>query len=228
MGPGRGPGGRGSGRAPPVTYRSAADDLALHGVRVLGFPSAARIAGRYGLDPHATGESLLDFEARGWVRQLSFAGSSGWSMTDAGRLENERRLAIELDQAGARDVVVEVHAEFLPLNSRLGRACTDWQIRPTAADPLAFNDHSDRRWDSQVLRELADLEKAISGLCRQLAAGLRRFGAYANCFSAAMTGAQAGERAWVDASDRDSVHLVWVQFHEDLLATLGLSRGSDT
>ena len=211
-----------------MTDRSAAEDLALHGVRVLGFPTAARIAGRYGLDAHATGESLLDCEARGWVRQLSFAGTSGWSMTDAGRVENERRLAAELDQAGARATVIGVHAEFGPLNNRLGRACTDWQIRPTAADPMAFNDHSDRRWDNQVLRELADLEKAFSRLCGQLAAGLRRFSAYAGCFSAALTRAQAGERAWVDASDRDSVHLVWIQFHEDLLATLGLSRGRDT
>jgi hypothetical protein len=31
----------------------------------------------------------------------------------------------------------------------------------------------------------------------------------------------------VDAPDRDSCHLVWMQFHEDLLATLGIPRGSD-
>ena len=51
-----------------MTYRSAAQDLTLHGVRVLGFPATARIVGRYGLDPQATEEWLLDFEARGWVR----------------------------------------------------------------------------------------------------------------------------------------------------------------
>jgi hypothetical protein len=211
-----------------VTYRSAAADLALHGVRVLGFPATARIATRYGLDPHATGEHLLDFEARGWVRQLSFAGTSGWSMTEAGRLEGERRMAAELDQAGARAVVTGVHAEFLPLNDRLGRACTDWQIRPTAADPMNFNDHSDWRWDDRVLGELAGLEKAFAGLCGQLTACLHRFAAYSGCYRAAVAQAQAGEPAWVDAADRDSVHLVWIAFHEDLLATLGLSRGSDT
>ncbi len=211
-----------------MTYRSAAEDLALHGVRVLGFPTSARIAARYGLDPHATGESLLDYEARGWVRQLSFAGISGWSMTDAGRLENQRRLAAELDQAEARDTAIAVHTEFLPLNARLGRACTDWQIRPTAGDPMAFNDHSDWRWDDRVLRELAGLEKSFSGLCGRLVAGLRRFEAYSGCFSAALAQARAGQSAWVDAADRDSVHLIWIQFHEDLLATLGLSRGTDT
>jgi hypothetical protein len=33
--------------------------------------------------------------------------------------------------------------------------------------------------------------------------------------------------ACVDGPDRDSCHLVWIQFHEDLLATLGIKRGSD-
>lgn len=81
-------------------YVSAAEDLALHGPRVLGFGSAARVAARYRLDPDQVHEFLLDFEACGWVRHSSFAGSSGWSLTDSGRSENERRLAIELDRAG--------------------------------------------------------------------------------------------------------------------------------
>jgi hypothetical protein len=48
-----------------VADKSAPEDLALHGARALGFATASRIAGRYGLDAVATGESLLDFEARG-------------------------------------------------------------------------------------------------------------------------------------------------------------------
>jgi hypothetical protein len=140
-----------------MAHVSAADDLALHGVRVLGFPTASRVAARYGLPPDPVGEALLDFEARGWVRHLSFAGSSGWSLTDAGRAEDERRLAAELARAGARDIVARVHAVFLPLNRRFGVACTDWQIRPTRLDPMAFNDHADWGWDERVLRTLASV-----------------------------------------------------------------------
>lgn len=103
-----------------MTYRSAPGDLALHGVRVLGFPTTSRVAVRYGLQPDMVGELLLDFQASGWVRHLSFAGSSGWSLTDAGRAENERRLAAELDRAGARDTVTRAHATFVPLNRRFG------------------------------------------------------------------------------------------------------------
>jgi hypothetical protein len=207
---------------------SAPGDLALHGVRVLGFATSSRVAGRYGLDADATGESLLDFEARGWVRQLSFAGSSGWSLTDAGRAEDEKRLAAELDLAGARDIVAGAHQRFLPLNRRFGAACTDWQIRPAPGDPMAFNDHTDWRWDERVLQTLTWLEGPFGRLGDQLSGCLERFGGYRDRYSSALARAMTGQKAWVDGHDRDSCHTVWIQFHEDLLATLGLPRGSDT
>lgn len=40
-------------------------------------------------------------------------------------------------------------------------------------------------------------------------------------------GLDAGQRRWVDAPELDSCHTVWIQFHEDLLATLGIPRGSE-
>jgi hypothetical protein len=211
-----------------VAYVSAPDDLALHGARVLGFPTAARIAVRYGLDASLVQETLLDFEACGWVRQLSFGATSGWSLTEAGRAENERRLAAELDQAGARATVTGAHQAFVPLNHQLGTACTDWQIRPSRADPLAFNDHADWRWDERVLRTLASLDTSFDRLCDRLARALARFDGYAGRYSAALARAQGGQNAWVDGHDRDSCHIVWIQFHEDLLATLGVPRGTDT
>ena len=78
-----------------MPYVSAPEDLALHGARVLGFATASRIAGRYGLDLGAVQE-LLDHEARGWVRCLSFAGSSGWSLTDRGLVQTPVRPALRV------------------------------------------------------------------------------------------------------------------------------------
>jgi hypothetical protein len=210
-----------------MTYVSVPEDLALHGARVLGFATASRIAVRFGLEPAATSEYLLDFEAAGWAARRAFAGSSGWSLTDLGRAEHERRLAAELDKAGCRPAIARCHAEFVPLDRRLGAACTDWQIRPTRADPMAANDHADWRWDSRVLQALASLDRSFRELCDQLAGCLERYGGYADPFSAALRKAETGLRAWVDGPDRDSCHLVWMQFHQDLLATLGISRGSE-
>jgi hypothetical protein len=211
-----------------MTYLSAPGDLALHGVRVLGFPTASRVAARFRLDAGAVEEALLDFEACGWVRRISFGGTSGWSLTDAGRTEDERRLAAELGTVGARDTVARVHATFVPLNQRLGDACTKWQIRPTRADPMAFNDHTDWRWDDRVLHTLGSIDGSFGSLCDQLAGCLARFDGYAGLYTSALAQALGGEHDWVDGHDRDSCHTVWIQFHEDLLATLGIPRGTDT
>jgi hypothetical protein len=161
------------------------------------------------------------------VRQTSFAGSAGWSITDGGRVENERRLAVELDAAGARETVTTAHAEFRPLNRRFGRACTRWQLRPTAADPMAANDHTDWAHDDQVLQTLAALDKQLRSVCDRLTDALTRFDGYADRYSRALRKVEGGGRRWVDAPEVDSCHTVWIQLHEDLLATLGIPRGSD-
>lgn len=208
-------------------YVSAPEDLVLHSTRVLGYATTTRIAGRLGLDPGVVEDLLLDFGVRGWVGHSTFAGSSGWSATDAGRVEGERRLAAELDRSGSRDTVVGVHADFLPLNRRFGEACTRWQVRPDRTDPMALNDHTDWAWDEGVLRALASVDARLRGLVDRLAGRLQRFDGYADRYSAALAKVDAGERRWVDAPDVDSCHTVWIQLHEDLLATLGIPRGSD-
>ena len=209
------------------SYLSVPDDLVLHGPRVLGWASSARIAERFDLDFELVEERLLDYEARGWVRPSSFAGSSGWSITDDGRTQNERRLSAELDRAGARDVVTRAHADFGPLNRRFGTACTDWQVRPDRSDPMALNDHTDWGWDERVLDTLAALDTTLRHLCGRLAGHLQRFDSYADRYSSALAKVEAGQRRWVDAPELDSCHTVWIQLHEDLLATLGIARGSD-
>ena len=201
--------------------------LALHGVRLLGYASSGEVAGRFGLERAATDEHLLDAEAHGWVRRTEFGGRSGWSITDRGRAEDERRLAAELDAAGAREVATEAHAAFLPLNQRFGAACTRWQIRPEPWDRLAANDHTDWGWDESVLRSLASLGTALERVCAPLVEVLPRFGGHVERYRAALARADRGERSWVDAPDRASCSIVWIQVHEDLLATLGIERGTD-
>jgi hypothetical protein len=213
--------------SPGESHASAPDLLALHGVRIMGMTSSAAVAARYRLDAGEVEEHLLDGQARGWVRTVGFAGISGWTITDEGRTENERRLADELELAGARELVVRAHQDFVPLNRRLGAACTRWQLRPSPGDPMAFNDHTDHRWDDRVLRELESLSTSLRAICDRLVAGLARFDGHADGYADALAEVSRGRYAWVDAPDRRSCHTVWVQFHEDLLATLGLPRGSD-
>ncbi|WP_371407818.1 transcriptional regulator [Kribbella sp. NBC_00662] len=198
--------------------------LTLHAVRLLGFADTPAIAERFDLPPGPTEDALHDAAARGWTTCSSFAGTAGWSLTENGRGENERLLSAELALAGRADDVREVYEEFLPLNALLQQACTDWQLRPSATDPLAANDHSDPAWDAGVLHELKAIDQALAPIAARLTGILNRFHGYDSRFSTALERATAGETDWVDRSDVDSCHRVWFELHEDLIATLGLKR----
>lgn len=210
-----------------MTHDSTTDLLTLHAVRITGFADTPVLARRYGLDSAATAALLHDAEQAGWVTHTAFADLRGWSLTDAGRTENQRRLAAELAHTGRADEIRAVYRDFLPHNARLQAACTDWQLRPTAGDRLAANDHTDPAWDDAVLDELAGVDRALAPLAARLGAVLTRFRGYDRRFSAALQRARAGQGGWVDRTDLDSCHRVWFELHEDLIATLGIDRRTE-
>jgi len=211
-----------------VAHLSDPDTLTLHAVRLLGFAELRRVANRFAQDVEQTHERLLDVEALGWVDRSAFAGEEGWSLTARGRAEGERRLAAELDVTGARGVVSGVHDRFLPLNARFQDAVTRWQVRRAPGGTFTDNDHTDHRWDDRVLEDLRSVGRRLGPLEAELTEVLARFAGYAHRYDAALEHALAGGGArWVDAIGLDSCHVVWMQLHEDLLATLGLERGSE-
>jgi hypothetical protein len=187
---------------------------------------ATGVARRTGLAREVAEELLLDDEARGWVSRVAFADLAGWSLTEAGRLEGERRLADELERTGARPVVDEAHDTFARLNERFLATLTRWQLRPQPWDRLAANDHDDPVWDGQVLDELASYRRRLGPLCAALTGALDRFAGYDDRFATALAKAEGGQVGWVDGLRVDSCHTVWIQLHEDFLATLGLDRGA--
>jgi len=202
----------------------------LHAVRVRGAADDAAVAERAGLPVDVVRELLLDLEAFGWVTWSEFAGTGAWSLTERGRAEGERRLAAELaaDPTGRAGAVVRATLPtFDPLNSRLLQACTDWQLRPGDGGRLDVNDHRDAAWDARVLDELAAVVAEARPLLAGLAAELARFGGYAVRLDDALAAARAGDGTRVAGIGAASVHGVWMELHEDLLATTGVPRGAD-
>lgn len=207
-----------------MTHQSAAELLVLHAVRLVGFADSETVAERAGTS-HADALRLLSVaEHAGWVQHVAFADLDGWSLTDSGKAENERQLMAERVSADPDDVVAAVYRVFLPLNARLLRAVTDWQIKPTEADRFAPNDHFDRAWDGRVLEELTSLGRELAPLIENLSAVLVRFDGYVARYESALRRAKSGELDWIDKTDVDSCHRVWFQLHEDLIATLGIDR----
>jgi hypothetical protein len=192
-----------------MAHASTVDLLVLHAVRLKGFADTAAVAARFGLDPDRTGEDLLDAQAYGWVTRSAFADLAGWSLTERGYRHNETQLRDELERTGARETVAGVHERFRPLNGRASRVFTAWQLDPGSVAATGS--------------QLADLAGELRALERDLAARLGRFAGYHDRFAAAL--ARAGQDpAWITGVDVDSCHRVWFEFHEDLIATLGVSR----
>ena len=208
-----------------MTTGSATDLLVLHAVRLSGMADDHQVAARYGLDRTTVSELLLDLQAYGWVSRVDFAGTGGWTLTATGRRRNEQQLAAELTASGCRAAVASVHRDFLPSNARLLRASTDWQLRPSASDPLAANHHDDPDWDARVIDDLTLIGTELADLEPRLTSGLSRFAGYHARFAGALSRVRDGDTSWVTRVREDSCHTVWMELHEDLMATLGLERG---
>lgn len=192
------------------------DLLVLHAVRTLGYADTARIAARLALSRDEAREHLLDAQAHGWTTFSAHAGDEGWSLTESGRVHGERLLAGELDQVGARATVQQAYRDFLPLNDGVVAACTAWQLAEMGIGEQTVT-------LPQTIATLDGPATALAGLEDRLTKHLQRFSGYHHRFTHALTKARA-EPAWVTGTDRDSCHRVWFEVHEDLIATLGLTR----
>ena len=146
---------------------------------------------------------------------------AGWTLTDAGRQEDERQLRVELDEQAERADVAGEHAEFVRLNTRFERG-----HQLAASSDAMGPDGGERPHRSPLGRPRARRFGRLGRpLVDRLAGVLARFDGYADRFDVAMSRVEDGQRSWVTGTDVDSCHTVWFQLHEDLLATLGLERG---
>lgn len=199
-----------------MTRRSDPALLVLHAVRVLGYAATPRITTRVSLPASSTQEHLLDAQAHGWITWSSFGDDGGWSLTENGRAHGEHLLAVELDASGARRVVEDAYDLFLSANDHVARVCTAWQMYEmgieTGRAPL-----------TTTLSILGDAAEVLRLVETRLGTHLERFAGYHARFSRALRQASA-DQGWITGTDRESAHHVWFELHEDLIATLGLSR----
>lgn len=194
-----------------MTHVSEPRLLTLHAVRLLGFAPTDAVAARFHLEVADVARRLEGARSAGLVTWSEFVDLSGWSLTVAGRGEDERLLHDELDAVGARPLVEEAHGRFEPLNAVVTAALTAAQLGPRSV--LDEVDH----------RSLADAADAWGALEAGLVQRLPRFGGYRSRFLTALFRAD-DDPVWLSGTSVDSCHRVWFELHEDLLATLGIPR----
>jgi hypothetical protein len=197
---------------------SSAPSAVLHVLRCIGYAELPRVADAACLPGPDAESHLIDLAAAG----LATRTSGAWGLTEAGRGEDARRTAREVDATGTRDALTTAFERFMVLNPELLDLCSAWQLR-TADDMAAPNDHSGRSYEARVLDRFADLDRRAEPVIADLAAALPRFGRYRVRLGAALDRARAGELEHL-ADSMTSYHTVWFQLHEDLLATLGIPR----
>ncbi|CAM4442874.1 transcriptional regulator [Nocardia ninae] len=197
--------------------------LALHAIRLGGFVDTQAVADRYGMPVGLAESHVRDFRTDGWISRFSFGADAGWSLTEGGRVENERLLADELSACAAKVLVEDVYRLFLPLNARLVQACTDWQLIILPDGSMQENDHRDAPRDQRILAELANLAEELAPLTTRLTERLARSSGYDTRFAAALASA-TDDPEMVTGTKPQSAHRVWFELHEDLIATLGIDR----
>lgn len=201
--------------------------LVLHGLRLRSFAALAVVAESANLPAAQVEDLLTQFRDKEWARYREGA-LTGWMLTPFGRAEGERRLAAELDAAGARAEVDAAYRQFLTLNQPLLQLCTDWQLRPVDGGDPVLNDHADAAYDENVVATLRSFHGEAQPIVAELAVILDRFAGYGSRLTHALERTEAGESDYFTKPTIDSYHTVWFELHENLLATLGIERGSES
>jgi hypothetical protein len=189
------------------------DLLVLHTLRCIGFVGLPRVADASGLGEPEVESELIDLAVAGLVTRTP-GEFGGWGLTEAGRAEDAKRIAAELDAAGARGAVTTAYEAFMVLNPELLDLCSAWYVRDAGADAS---------YDARVLARFTDLDGRADAVCTRLASALPRFARYRVRLTGALDRARAGALDHLTETT-DSYHAVWFQLHEDLLVTLGIPR----
>jgi hypothetical protein len=197
----------------------------LHGLRLKGVAEADAVAAATGLTTSAVRAQLDELAVPGLVARREGL-LTGWSLTQAGRLEHDRLLGDELAQLGARPVVEQGYQGFLRLNPGVLDACSRWQVRDVGGR-LVRNDHGDPRYDAAVVHDLSTALDRVRPVGDGLAGVLERFQPYAPQLEDAIGRVRSGDGDYVAKPVIPSFHTVWFEMHEDLLVTLGLDRSSE-
>ncbi|MGH9185749.1 MAG: MarR family transcriptional regulator [Acidimicrobiales bacterium] len=193
-----------------------------HAIRLKGLAATAAIVAATRLDEATVVAGVDALAALGHVTERTGV-LTGWALTPEGREAHARAIRAEVAQSGRAADVEDAYRRFLSLNGTMLALCTDWQLRDGAV-----NDHTDHGYDAAVLDRLRLLDGELRPVLVDLAAAFERFGSYLARVAAALDHIDHGDHDWFTRPVIDSYHTIWFELHEDLLATLGIARASES
>lgn len=210
----------------PMPAATDSELLTLLSLRLKGFVDAADAAELAGLTQSEVGAQLAAASQADMAVHRD-GRLSGWQLRPGGRMRGEELLAAQLDRTGTRDALTSAYDRFLNINHRFLTTCTDWQVRVVDGEQQ-LNDHTDPEYDAMVIDSLVGIDALVQPITLDLGEALDRFANYGPRFAERLARIRSGDTDWFTKPMIDSYHTVWFELHENLLATLGIERATET
>ncbi|WP_321895843.1 hypothetical protein [Paraburkholderia heleia] len=128
-----------------------------------------------------------------------------------------------LDVPGRRAVLEYYSNTYLPKRA----AVSDWYERFEVLNSQFLKLVSEFQTSDGDTRVLAQLMKVVERqmtALRKIESDIPRYGVYADRFATAMERVDLGDKSFVTNPRVDSIHNIWFEFHEDILAVVGRPR----
>jgi len=155
-------------------------------------------------------DSILDMASgTGFVLGLG----SQYVLTDEGRQAVLDYYDSTYEDIRADREIQDWYVRFETVNDRFLQLVSSWQTRGDAGDG------QDRIYD----RLARTVERHVTAL-EQVADRLPRYRHYADRFRKSLDRVDSGQVEYVTSPTVDSLHNIWFEFHEDILALLGRPR----
>lgn len=184
---------------------SEQDFAILNTIHLKKMATADAVAQATGLPAQDVQQRLAAAAAAGWLLEMP----TGSMLLEDGTREVLQTYREAYAQARGEPVVLAWYEAFEALNSRFIAQVTEWQ--QTEGDPRA---------ERRLLQSAGRLARDLNALL----AHVPRYGAYVARLERAMEQVDQGRIEFVCKPTVDSVHNIWFEFHEDILAVLGRPR----
>jgi hypothetical protein len=179
--------------------------VTLNAIYLKKMAFAQTIADVTGLPPDVVAQRLAAAIDEGWIMDLP---TGAMLLTEGtGQVLAYYREAYAAVRADA--ATMKWYENFEVLNRRFIGLVTEWQ-----------KTEGDERVEHRLLQAAGKLAKDIGQLVPRIA----RYAAYVHRFERSMDLVDQGHRDYVCKPTLDSVHNIWFEFHEDILAVLGRPR----
>jgi hypothetical protein len=201
-------------------HQSSESFRTFHALRIKGFATTETLADMT-VQPADAVISHLDVLVGAEHVQFREARSL-WQLTPTGREAHLQQLGADIAPALPNTVLTAAYEQFLVYNSQFKELCGAWQL--IDGQP---NDHSNPGHDAAVLENLAHLHAATEPIVAAFGDVFDRMAPYRPRLESALARIHEGQSNMFTGVMCGSYHDVWMELHEDLILTQGISRHAE-